>query len=119
MWCRKCVETGILRREVCKKLVKKVEMQNAKDDSEIYIRQRLNPVPDSQKGMWNRRAGLRSALRQRLEEQIRAIESGERTKPHTSEYERFHFHAKADARHLEAANKASLPRRPMYVLYII
>jgi hypothetical protein len=61
--------------------------------------------------MWNRRVGLQSALRQRLEERIRAIESRDLTKPHTSEYERFHFDAKAAARHLEAA-EASLPRRP-------
>jgi hypothetical protein len=55
--------------------------------------------------------GLRSARRQRLEDRIKAIESRDRTNPHTSEYERFHLPARLEAKRLEAA-VASLPRSP-------
>jgi hypothetical protein len=62
-------------------------------------------------GGWNRWDGLRSARRQRLDERMRASEMRERTKPHTSEYERFHLAASEEANRLEAALD-SLPRRP-------
>ena len=76
-----------------------------------YIRYNPNPVPESHMGMWNRWVGVRSALRHRLEERTRAIESRERMYPQTSEYDLFHLDARLVARRFEAA-VASFPRRP-------
>ena len=58
-----------------------------------------------------RRIGFRSARRQRLAERTRAIERRERTKPHTSEYDRFHLDARLEASRREAA-VASTPCIP-------
>ena len=60
-------------------------------------------MPESQVGGWNRWVGLRSDRRQRLEDRSRAIERRERTKPQTSEYERFHLAASDEAKRLDAA----------------
>ena len=54
---------------------------------------------------------MRSALRHQLEERINAIESLDRTKPHSSEYDRFHLAARMEVSRLEAAF-ASLPSKP-------
>jgi hypothetical protein len=54
---------------------------------------------------------VRSALRQRLEERIRAIEIREQMYPQTSEYDLFHLDARLVASRFEAA-VASFPRRP-------
>ena len=48
-------------------------------DRRSYILYNPKPVPDSHIGLRNRCVGVRSALRQRLEERIRAIEILERT----------------------------------------
>ena len=79
--------------------------------SKDYILYSPRPVPESHMGGRNRIMGLRSARRQRLEDRIKAIESRDRTNPHTSEYERFHLPARLEAKRLEAA-VASLPRSP-------
>ena len=76
-----------------------------------YIRYNPRPVPESHMGGRNRRMGLRSARRHRLEERINAIERRDQTNPHTSEYERFHLAARLEAKRLEAA-VASLPSSP-------
>jgi hypothetical protein len=68
-------------------------------------------VQVSHLGVWERRIGLRLARRQRLAEQIGAIERGEQTKPHTSEYEHFHLAARLEANRREAA-VASVPCSP-------
>ena len=67
-------------------------------------------MPESQIGEWIRWIGLRSALRQRLEERIRAIDRRERTKPHTSEYDRFHLAASLAAAMVSVLNGASIVR---------
>jgi hypothetical protein len=48
-------------------------------DKRNYIRYNPKPVPDSHIGLRKRCVGVRSALRQRLEERIRAMEILERT----------------------------------------
>ena len=60
-------------------------------------------MPESHTGARILCSGLRSALKQQLIERRRAIESLEQTNPHTSEYDRFHFAARQDAKRFEAA----------------
>ena len=60
-------------------------------EGKVYSLYRRRPVPESHVGAWERRSWLRSARRQRLAERTRAIERRERTKPHNSEYDRFHL----------------------------
>jgi hypothetical protein len=67
-------------------------------------------VPVSHLGVWERRIGLRSARRQWLAEQIRAIERREQTKPPTLEYKRFHLAARLEANCHKGA-VASMPCR--------